>query len=119
MDVVGIVIAADGVHIGVDALAGVVAVTVECHALPLGKGLHDLGFLVADLLDGEFHLALHAVQIVVDAAALLHDKRCGHTVKGQCEAQRLLEQILDILDRVLGFAQCQRGRIILRKIQRF
>ena len=119
MDVVSIIITADRIHIGVNAFARTVAVTVERHALPLCKGLYDLCLLIADLLDGKIDLALYAIEVVVDTASLLNDQGRCHTVKGQRKAQCLLKQILDVLDSVLGLTQCQGRCIALRQIKRF
>ena len=84
MDVVDVVIAADGVHVCVDAFARLIAVTVESHTLPLGKGLNDL-CICLDLLDGELDLTLNAVKVVVDTAVLRNDQRCGYAVESESE----------------------------------
>jgi hypothetical protein len=36
------VIFADGAHVGADAFSGAAVELLECHPLPLGRGLHDL-----------------------------------------------------------------------------
>ena len=104
--VIGIVITADSLHVGVDTLAGLVTVAVESHSLPFSQGLNDLGLAVY-FLDVEIDLALNTVEVIVDSAALSYNKRSGHTVKGEYDRQCLLEDVLDVLDCVLSFSQRQ------------
>ena len=117
MQIVRIIIPADGIHVRVNALSRTVAVTIERHALPLGKGLHDFSLSAVNFLDRKIDLALHAVEVVIDAVALFHDERCGHSVQCQRKGQCLLKQILDILDCVLRFTQGEGRSVALRDIQ--
>ena len=104
VDVVYVVVAADGVHISVDAFAGLIAVTVESHTLPLCEGLNYL-CVCLDLLDGELDLTLDAVEVVVDAAVLRYDQRSRNTVQCESKGQRLLECVLYLLYSVLCLAE--------------
>ena len=78
--VVHIVVAADGVHIGVDALTGAVAVATQRHALPFGERLHHLGVSLVQFFDRKGHLTLHTRQVVVDTAGGRHQHRGGDTL---------------------------------------
>ena len=104
MGVVCIVIAADSVHIGVDAFACIVAVAVESHTLPLCKRLNDLGFR-GNFLNVEIDLALNAVEVIVYTAALSYDKGSRNSVQSQCKRESLLKNVLDVFDSVMSFSQ--------------
>ena len=100
MQVVHVVIAADRVHIGVDAGAGFIAVVPERMALPLGEALDDL-CLPFHVFHGEMDFSFDTVQVVVETAGLCHHQRCGDTVEVQRLAEFELECIFHGLDRIL------------------
>ena len=107
MGVVGIVITAYRIHVGVYSLADIIAVSVESHSLPFCERLHHLG-VRADLLDIKVYLSFNAVEIIVYAAALFYYERSGYAVERQRKGERLLEYVLDILYCVLCFPECER-----------
>ena len=113
VEVVQVLVAADGVHVAVQALAHAEVVVLQGLALPLCQRLHHL-CLNAAVLDVEGDLALHAVQIVVQAGGSLQKQRCRHTVQVQGGAQRVGEQALHGANGALGIVQVQRGLIVLR-----
>ena len=88
-----VLVPADGVHVGVDALAGVEAVALQRQPLPLGQGLHHLRPVVG-AEDIEGHRPLIAVQVVVQAGLLIHKQGCRHPVKVQLGPQIVLKQPL-------------------------
>ena len=75
VDVVQLLVGADGVHVGVKTVSGGDLVGSELHAFPLGQRVHHLGPAVAQIADRERHGALHAVQVVVDARARKDEQR--------------------------------------------
>ena len=66
-------VGADGVHVGVDALAGREAVVGQGHPLPLGQRLHALRAAVVQALDREGNRPLDAVEVVIDARVGQHE----------------------------------------------
>ena len=102
------VVLADGAHVGADALAGLAVELLQRHPLPLGGGLHDLGVdgvlvaIVGDVeLDGSARAV--AVEIVVDAALLVHDQRHGDHHQVEFVAEVVFDVVLRLEDRLLGF----------------
>ena len=69
MDLVDVVVGAQCVHVGVQAIALAVAVVCQGHPLPLRQGLDDLHLLASQLAHREADGTLDAVEVVVDAAA--------------------------------------------------
>ena len=113
VEVVHVLVAADGVHVAVEALAHAEAIVLQGLALPLGQRLNDL-HLDAAVLGVEGDLPLDAVQIVVQAGRSLDEERCRHAVEIQRGAQGVGEQPLHGADGALGVVQVQRGRVVCR-----
>ena len=88
-----VLIPADGVHIGVQALAGVEAIAFQRQTLPLGQRLHHLCPPVG-AEDVKGHWPLDAVQVIVQAGLLIHKQGCRHPVKVQLGPQIVLKQPL-------------------------
>ncbi len=65
--IVKLLIGSYGVHVGVDAVAGLYAAVGQREPLPFGQRVHHFGCCSVHVLDVERHGSLHAVQIVVDA----------------------------------------------------
>ena len=103
MQVVHIVVPADGVHVGIDAGPGLIAIVPERVALPFGKALNDLA-LPFHVLHRKGDFSLHTVQVIVETAGLRHHERRGHAVEVQRFAEFELERIFDRFDRVLRFS---------------
>ena len=68
----------------------------------------------AAVLDIKGDLALHAVQVVVQAGGRFQKQRCGHAVQVQRGAQSVGKQALDRADGALGVVQVQRRRVVCR-----
>ena len=113
VEVVQLLIAADGVHVAVQTFAHPEAVVLQGFALPLGQRLHHLRFGAA-VLDVEGDLPLDAVQVVVQAGGGLQEQRCGHAVEVQRGAECVCEQPLHGADGALGVVQIQRRRVVCR-----
>ena len=69
MEVVEILKRADGVHVGVEAIAGRYVVGSEFHPFPFCEGMHHFGAPAIESLYGEAYRVFHAVKVVVDAGA--------------------------------------------------
>ena len=91
VEVVQVLVPADGVHVGVEALAHLELVALQSQALPLGQGVDHLGGAF-HAVDVEGHGALHAVQVVVEAGGGGHKQGGGHPVQTQGAGQLVLKQ---------------------------
>ena len=76
MEVIQLLVPADGVHIRHQAVAHKEVVVVEGKALPFGQGVDHLA-LDAHSGDVEAHGALHAVEVVVEAGGRVHEQGRG------------------------------------------
>ena len=114
VEVVQLLVPADGVHVAVQALAHMEVVVLQSLALPLGQGLDHLGG-DAGVLDVEGDLALHAVQVVVQAGGGLHEQGGRDAAQVQRRAQGVGKQPLDRADGPLGVVQVQGGRVARRQ----
>ena len=114
MDVVGVFVPADRVHIRVESLAVLEAVALQSVAFPLCKGMDDLRGSVALFLDAEGDWALHAVQVVVQAGLGQNEQGGGHAQKVQAFCESLLKEILDCLDGNLGIVEIQFRSVVFR-----
>ena len=117
VQVVELLVAADGVHVGVDALAGAIAVLAQRHALPLGKRLDHLDVLLGRPRHVEAHGTLHAVEVVVEAGALEHEERRRHAGQIHLAPQFALERVTNVLDCLLRLADGHLGVVPLGKNQ--
>ncbi len=61
MDIIGILIPADRIHIGVQSFSDREAILSECHTFPFGKRMYDLHFSVFLFFQIECDRAFHAV----------------------------------------------------------
>ena len=83
VQVVQLLVSADGVHIGDDAVALGHLVLSQRHTLPLCKRVYHLGLSLGHILYGKCHGALRSAQVVVHAESLQHKERCRHTAQAQ------------------------------------
>ena len=113
VEVVQLLVPADGVHVAVQALAHPEAVVLQGLTLPLCQRLHHL-CLNAAVPDVKGDLAFHAVQVVVQAGGSLQKQRSRHAVEVQRGTQGVGEQPLHGADGTLGVVQVQRGCVVLR-----
>ena len=112
MEVVYLFVAADGIHIGKQALADVELVALQRQPLPLRKRMDDLrlGVYVGNVKTDR---PLVAVQVIVQAGGLLHEQRRGHAAQIERVGQIRLEIALDEFDRALQFVDGQGGAVAL------
>ena len=83
VQVAQLLVGADGIHVSVDAVAGLNAVFGQGEAFPLGQRVYHFGLRVAQILDGEGYGAFHSVEVVVDTHALQYEEGCGNTAQAQ------------------------------------
>ena len=112
MDIVRLLVPADGAHVRVEPLPRGEAVFLQRVALPLGEGVDDFRLPAVLVPDVEGHRALHAVQIVVEAGLRIHHEGRGHTQEVQPLRQKGLEEVLHALDGHLGVVQVQAGLVV-------
>jgi len=106
VDVVQLLIAADGVHIGIEALAHAEIIAFEGIALPLGQGMHHLALLAhGGHIEGDG--ALKAVEVIVHAGGFLDKQRSGYAAQIQRVGKLLLEIVLDEFDGHLHFIDAE------------
>ena len=120
MDIVDLLVPADGVHIGVKPLADIEIIVFQREPLPLREGMHHLRGL-PDRRDVEPDRTLHAVQIVVQARILPHEEGGGHAAQIELDGEVHLEGPLDIVDGQLGLVDGQPGAVVFgdEKHERF
>ena len=70
------------------------AVALQCQTLPLGKGVDHLA-VEPYIRNVKGHGALHAVQVVVEAGAAVHEQGCGDAAQVQRVAEVRLKGALD------------------------
>ena len=90
MEIVQILVPADGIHVGVQALAGVELIALQSQTLPLGQRVDHHGGVVHGP-DVEGDGALHAVEVVVEAGAGLHEEGSGDPAQIEGTAQGLFQ----------------------------
>ena len=110
VQIIHLLIPADGVHVGYKAVAHPEAVLMQGQPLPLGQAVNHLG---AGAGGGhvEADRALHAVQVVVQAGGRVHEQGRGDPLQMQCGAELHLEDLLDQADGLLGVVKAQAGRV--------
>jgi len=116
VDIVGGFVAADGVHIGIDALAGLIAIAAQGVALPLGERLHHLQLVAGGVGRIKDDLAFNAVEIVVEAGVPPHEKGRGDAGDIQRAGKLALEAVLQSTDGLLGIFEGKGAFIALRDI---
>ena len=116
MQVVDDLIAADGVHIRIDAFVHFKAIALQRHALPFGQRMNDL-HIAFDIPDIESDRTLHAVEVIVEPAVLADEQRRRYTHQVQMIRQPAFKQILHIFDGNLRRDVIQFVFIIMREDQ--
>ena len=112
MEVVQLLIPADGVHVGVEPLSGVELIALQSQALPLGQGVDHLGGVLHPVdLKGDG--ALHPVQVIVEAGGGGDEQGGRHPVQAQGTGEAVLEQTLEQADGLLGLIEAEEGAVSL------
>ena len=107
MEVVYLLVAADGVHIGEQALAHVELIALQRQTLPLGQGVYHLT-VSAHIGDIKGNRALHAVQVIIQTGILTDKQGSGDPAQIQRLPQIDLKVTLDELDGALHLIDGQR-----------
>ena len=113
VEVVQLLVPANGVHVAVQALSYMEVIVLQGLALPFGQRLHHLG-LDGPVLEVEGDLALYAAQVIVQAGGSLQHQRGGDPGQVQSGAQRVCKQPLYRANGPLGIIQVQRRAVALR-----
>ena len=113
VEVVQILVPADGIHVGVQALAGVELIALQSQTLPLGQRVDHHGG-VGHAADVKGDGALHAVQIVVQAGRLSYEQRGGDPVEAEGAAEAVLKQAVEQADGLLCFINIEQRGVPLR-----
>ena len=98
VQVVHLLVCADGIHVRYDAEARLDGILGQRHTLPLCQTMHHLGHCFAHILYGERYGALHSVQVVVNTKSAEHKERCCDATQAQLSAEAAEEEILYLLD---------------------
>ena len=117
VQVVQLLVPADGIHIGIQTATGLKAVFTQRPALPLCQRLDDLDFVFGHIQQVKLHRALHAGQVVVKTALQGDEQRGRDPFQVQSHGQIPLEIILDHLNSFLGLTHAQPGGIALGQDQ--
>ena len=110
-----ILVASNGIHIRVKALAGIKTVYMQRHALPFCKRLHNL-CLSADVRNIKGNRTLVAVEIIIQSGRLLNKQGSGDTEKVQICGQLILKQTLQQTNRFLRVINTQQAAIALGNV---
>ena len=114
VQLVQILIPADGVHIGIQTDAGAELIALQSQTLPLGQRVNHLGGSL-HAVDVKGHGALHAVQVVVQSGSGGDEQGCGHAVQMERAGQFVLKQALEQADSLLSLVNRKQRGIALRK----
>ena len=116
MDVVQLLIPADGVHIAVQAAVQGEVVALQGLAFPFSQRVDDLHIL-PHVFDIKLNRALHPVQVVVEAAARQYKQGGRHTGQIELIGKLPLKSILQQFDGDFGFHNVQLGLVPFWKLQ--
>ena len=106
MQVIGLFVAADSVHVADQTATNGKVVAPECIALPFSKRLNYLGVL-AHIWQVKSNRMLDAIEVVVHAGKRINNQRSGDARQLQRGAQLGQKHVLDLLNSFL--------RIVKRK----
>ena len=98
MQIVQVLVGAKGIHIGVDASAGLDSKLGELQSLPFGQRMHHFGLLFSHILDGEADGPFYPVQLVIQTGVGEDNHRCGNPQKCKLGREVVLKHILHALD---------------------
>ena len=112
MDIVQLFVPADGVHIGVQAVAQGEVVPLQGQPLPFCQGMDYLG-IHSHSGNIEGYRPFHTAQVVIQTGALGDEQRSGNALQVQRLGKLLLKGFFDIGNGPLGVVGIQNGGIIL------
>ena len=113
MNVVSVLVAADGVHVGVKSLVDAVVVSFECNSFPFCKRMDDLKLGVrGEQIEADGSLG--AVEVIVQAAVGCDEQGGGNAGQIELDRKILLKEILDFFDGDLGLTLGQQRAVARR-----
>ena len=115
VDVIQRLIPADGVHIGIKAVAHSEMVALQGKALPLCQRMHHLSFCTHGG-NIEADRPFVAIEVIVQAGILGNEQGGRHALEVQGRGKLILEGCLDIGDCALGVVSIQNGGIVFGNI---
>ena len=115
MDIVKILIAADGVHIGVKTVANEEMIFLQSEALPFCQRMHHLR-VGSNGGDIEGNGALLARKVIVQAGIFIHEEGRGNALQIQRGREPFLKGLFDKGDRLLRAIHIGRAFVALRYV---
>ena len=112
VQVAQLLVCANGVHVGVNAITGLHIVFGEGEALPLGQRVHHFGPGIAQILDGEIHSALFAAEVVVDAQTAQHKQRSRDATKPKGGRKVVGKELFNDFNALLGGVHVEQRTIV-------
>ncbi len=117
MQVIENLIAADRVHVGIEAFMNFKAVFLQGISFPLCKRLHDFNPFSGHFLKIEGNRPFNAIEIIIQTALLRDKERGADPGKRQFFPEFFLERVADIFDCFLGFPDREDRVIVSRTDQ--
>ena len=114
MDVAQLLVGADGVHVSVDAVAGLHVILGKGQALPLGQRVHHFGACVAEVFDREIHSAFFTAEVVIDAQTAQHKQRGGDATEAQCRGKIVGKKLFDNFNALLRGVHVEQRAIVVK-----
>ena len=114
MHVVQFLVAADGVHIRVKALARIEIVPLQGQPFPFGQGMDHLGLAPAQSRHVESDGTLYAVQVVVQSGIAGNEQRRGYAFQIQFGGEFRLKSPAYVFDGALGVVLVKNRPVTLR-----
>ena len=81
MKVSQLLICADGVHIGINAVSRFDVVIGQSQSFPFGQRVYHFGLRISQIFDRERNRSLYSVQIIVDSHPFQYEERSCDTAK--------------------------------------
>ena len=110
MDVVGFLVAADCVHVGIKTLVFLKAVHFKRISFPLCKRVDNLKFFSAENV--KRNRSFRAVEVVVHTAFCVNKKGSGNAGKVKLDCKVALKKVLDLFDCLLSLPESQVGAVV-------
>ena len=114
MQVAQLLVCANSVHVGINAVAGLHIVFGEGETLPLGQRVDHFGPGIAQILDGEIHSALFAAEVVVDAQTAQHKQRSRDATEAKRGGKVIGKELFDDFNALLGGVHVEQRTIVTK-----
>ena len=114
MEIVQLLVAPYGVHIGVESGSRLEVVFSQSHPLPFSQRLDDLYLFFSHVLYCEADGPLDAVEVIIEPRLRSHEQRSRYSSQPQAVSQLLLEKILYLFYCPLTLHVVYKRRVIFR-----